>query len=457
MSNLSQFIGGGGAAGGLSPKRFLEPCFTTYGQDGGTSWGGTFVYDHNLNLVAHRKRGNGYGPGGTSQFTDWGGSEFGEQFYWAARTQNDPGSSSDDRGNGTSCASLVGDRGLTISNNGEFTWHHPGRKSQSSVGTWVHNRTPDVSIFNDNSEQWIGPRSYRNADCTGGMSYGEAYTGMWNARNINSNDRHGTQGYNELTKKFVIMESDGSYNHRITVWSNVESPSTLTDSSEFYGATNMDDSTQVQSGWFTSRPTNQDTEDNYRGVVVMCDNGDVVVSKMIPHWGFYTMKFTWDESTNSYTVPTGTEWQDSWTTSYGYANGQAFGIRHNVSMDGKYVWAYSAAYYYNSGHYMTVTRVSDGKMLHSEWKGSSQGCFFIPWRDSSMLYGVSHNADGDEGMYAWANDFDDLFERHNNNTVNWGIENHRLYRTFDTAGHSTNYPAMKQMMNQDFYAFLGDE
>jgi hypothetical protein len=254
-----------------------------------------------------------------------------------------------------------------------------------------------------------------------------------------------------------MLESDGSYNHRINVWSNVESPATFTLNDDFFGTTNMDDASVIQSGWFTGRPTQQDEEDNYRACVVLCDNNDVVVSKMIPHWGWYTMKFTWDDATSSYTIPAGTEWQDSWTTSYGRGNGWSYGMRHNVSMDGKYVWAYCASYYYNSGHFLTVTRVSDGKMMHNEWKNSSQGCFFIPWRDNSMLYGISHNADGDEGMYIWANDIKDLMERNNNNTVNWGIENNRLYRTIDTGGHSTMYPSMKQMIQQDFYKFVGGE
>jgi hypothetical protein len=459
VSNLSDLLGGAAGAtgweGSKDKDRFLEPCFYTMGQENGTGWGGTMCYDHNLNLAAVAKRGDSYN-GGFMMINDWGGSEMGEQRYWAAQTQSTVDSSSHDRGAGTSAQGLLGHRGITVANDGTFTYKFTDKVSQRNVGTWLHNSTPDLAIFNDNSENYVASRSYNIS--SNNHTRGNAYGGFWNARGCNSEARYGTQSYNEQTKKFCMLESDGNYNYRINVWSNVESPAKFNNSKDFYSTSNFNDATRVQSDWCSVKPTNQSEEDNYRATVVMTDTGDVVVSKMIPHWGFFTVKFVADAvDVTSYTVPTDYEWAHSWTTTYGMEQGNDFGIRHNVSMDGKYIWAYCPAYYYGAGYILTITRVSDGKMLHHYDDDSTYGAQFIPWRDDKMLFGRSINADGDEGMYIWTVDLKEIFIQYENNTQQWGIGDFRLYRTIDTVGHSTNYPFIGQMMNQDMYKFIGQD
>ena len=61
-------------------------------------------------------------------------------------------------------------------------------------------------------------------------------------------------------------------------------------------------------------------------------------------------------------------WDQGWTTTYGYEQGNRFGSRWQVSSDGDYWWAWCLPYYYGSGIYFLVVRVSDGNGCTSETK-----------------------------------------------------------------------------------------
>jgi hypothetical protein len=462
MSNLSTILGGGSSAGTgwegtKSPDRFKEPCFATVGHESGSAWGGTVVYDHNLNLVGQYTRTNS-GYSSSSQITDWGGTELGNDHSEGLYTQSQVDSQSTSRGALTCGSGLTGHMCAQVTKTGEYSYQYANQGGQvmKMVGTWLHNSTPDLSIFMGDSQNWIATRSNTNSGESKAGFFGEVDTSLWGTRSVGSNSRYGTISYNEKTKQFALMESNGSYDNKIHVWSNVESPARFTHSKDFFGPDNLQAQYHVESGWGSnSRPSANGSEDNYRGCVVMCDNGDVTVFKMVPHYGAYAFKFVWDGSSYS----TGqNQWNASYSTSYGIDQGDRYGMRHNVSMDGKYVWAYCPRYYYGSGYMISMTRVSDGKMLHEHWGSNSSGAQFIPFRDSGMIHARSDNADSGRGMQCWKVDLKDLFMRYaNNSTVNLNLSYNRNYDTVDTQGYSTNYPFIVQIMSQDMYKFIGKD
>ena len=174
-------------------------------------------------------------------------------------------------------------------------------------------------------------------------------------------------------------------------------------------------------------------ETRYRCQTCMCDNGIVMTFTMAPHHGVVVEKWNAD---GTYA---GVQWDQGWTTTYGYEQGNRFGSRWQVSSDGDYWWAWCPSYYYGSGIYFLVVRVSDGKWLYFRNQDQSHGRTLAPIGKNKMITVYSHNKD-DPGSYYRIYDWDFEFRRRNNgeNISDWD-SNYNNY-LLDTPGNSTGYP-----------------
>ena len=101
---------------------------------------------------------------------------------------------------------------------------------------------------------------------------------------------------------------------------------------------------------------------------VLGDNGRVLMFQMIPHSGAWIHR--WDENGS----PSGNMRHWSGTTSYGREQGERFGMRWQVTSDGRYITGYCPYYYYGSGWLGCFIRVSAGKWLWDQSTDTSYGC-----------------------------------------------------------------------------------
>lgn len=414
----------------LPIDRFHEPAFAVY-SGYSTSDFGVAIYDHKMNMIG-RRRGVSFGELTASNFK-------------ATSATVSTGAS---RIHGTSANSLLGNFGISTSKDGSHYFYDISMRSQVTVGTWVGNTTPDLVIHCDaNNEAWIGNKSLiSNKEHS---PYGDVAL----IPNLVAEDKVGTISYNENVHKLCILQSDGSYNHKATVWSNVLPPKEFKTNAEFFGQ--LIDANKIESTNFTERPYTRDIEDNYRGVVVLADNGDVIVTKMIPSNGIYCIKFTYNESTNDYTTPTTTLWDAKYSTTYGFANGVQYGIRHNITNDGRFIIAYAPAYYYGSGYYLTITDTQTSKVKKAFINDTANGYAFLPLGDSNFVYSKSLNANSNNGMNigilnmlsnftATTVDADD---------ISFGP---LLQKHFETSYTSTDYPTIISVTDADYNKFIGE-
>lgn len=423
----------------LDADRFKEPAFATMSLYSNGSWK-SHVYNHYIQLIGTKEySSSGYG----SHYTV--NSELAASFHSSAYSHSTT-SSSANRGNGTSSVSHLGHNTIEVASNGEFAMHKNDKKSQRDVGTWVGNTTPNEVIFLEGDLAHIDSKNYKSINNMSSYKGAKA-----TIANLNGQNKYGTISYNQTIKKLAIVESDGSYQHRVLVWTDVEPPSKFNTNAEFFGqllSTNM-----ITSGWFTGKPSSNSTEDNYRGSVVLCDNGTVILSKMIPSWGMYCIEFIEDGSGN-YTIPTTTLWQQNWTTTYGMANGNQYGVRFQISNNGKYVISYCPSYYYGSGYYYTITEVASGKVLRKHLNDSSYGYTFAPIRDNDFIVGKSVNADGSAGVSIFTLSTLEAFstETHGDEFNGGGAIELNI---FENGYSSTDYPYIVPILDQDYSKFLG--
>jgi len=328
--------------------RFSEPCFAVVTIVRGSHWG-TGVYNHNLQLIgrAHYQDNWTWGQaiGGCQNQT---GTEGGNSYCGHAQTDSHAGGNSS-YGPLTCKNTHLGHTCIEVAPNGTLCMRNNDHVSQAArnVGTWLHNTTPDMAIFQQSNYHYTGPRSM-----PGGWPM---LTGKdtWKTDRFHGNDdfstvaKFGLISYNEQTKKLAIGESSHNYYIRFHVYSEVQPPASFAVKQDFWNTTNINPTKKVVTGWSDWRPTANGSEDNYRAVVVLCDNNDIVFHRMIPHWGAYCCKFTYNSTTGQYNTFGGsaTAMTYNWTTSYGMDSGPAYGVRFQISNSGKYVLAYNSAYY----------------------------------------------------------------------------------------------------------------
>ena len=459
--SLTQVAQSTSSGGGVGIDAWSQPCFTVYSMEHSNGGGGFFTYDHNLNLLSN-VRGSGSNHYGSYRTYNDQASEFMQNY--ASQTHYETTGTSNSNSERPSLTSFVGYLGHIT-----FSPAQPG-----GFGGWLRNGPPgsdrnsdafrDVAVIVNEPKQdyaWFihhggGTHQVRFSQRSSATYYNDREAGYGGYLNIScawSQSMYGGGCYNKKTKKMLFMETNTSYTFRPVVYSGVPDIRAVAtnmninyNKTEQYNATDEHNSGELYDYFNNSsnrttynqssgKPTNNTSEDNYRCVPVLCDNDKVVMFQMIPHWGAWVCR--WDASGNS----EGQVGAWSWTTSYGYETGRRWGVRWQVSSDGRYVMAYCPSYYYGSGIYAALIRVSDGKFLHMHVNDSTYGMQFAPLGRSDWILNYSINTDGGHGMYYRVIRSDREMTRRNDTENFNGQDNMRTYM-IDTPFYSTSYAAL---------------
>ena len=415
---------GGGGSSTVQKDPFEQPCFSSYTGSYNYSTG-FFTWDHNLNvhnwIIGDNNAYSQYRSDNSSQNTEFINSQGSDNWF---NSWNEP-SGSTDRINLITYSGYLGHQMfLNGSCNGSATpWftHTTGSGYRAyafrDVGTVPGETHQDYAVFvqfggtfrtcsRSASEYWMG------------YNYNKLPT-------VNIPDGYGSQlhsgvSYNRKRNKIAFMETNDSYTFQPFVWSNCPNLRSYAHSQNWYqgqadqaAARNIDNSalssyfnnTSNRSpssgtgsyGTSTGKPTNQTTEDQRRGHLVLCDNDRIVFHQMIPSYGAWTARWN-SPSVDGNGNCQGAIRNTSWTTSYGFEQGVRYGSRFTQTSDGRYIAMYCPSYYYGAGIMITITRVSDGKSLHTTWNTSSESVVPCPFGKSNFLMVSSRNTDGGQGV-----------------------------------------------------------
>ena len=449
------------SSGGTHSDPWHQPCFTVYSLEHSNGGGGYFTYDHNLNMISN-VRGSGSNHYGSYRTYNDQGSEFmdnhaGNTSY---ETTGDA-SSNDQRPSLTSFVGYLGHMQFSpAQQNGFGGWCRNGNPGQNRAGkafrdcnTIVGETKQDYAWFTQHSG---GNHLVRFMQRSTNSYYSDQESGYGGYIQVGcawSQSMYGGGCYNARTKKICFMETNTSHTFKPVVYSNVpDIRAVCTNTNPFYNVTPRNDaysehttgelydffsnsSNRVEYNTSTGKPTNNDSEDNYRCITTLCDNDKVVMFQMIPHYGCWTCRWNADGTCE------GNIWNSSWTTCYGYPNGNKFGSRWVVSSDGDYLFAYCPSYYYGCGLYGVIVRVKDGKTIYSYHHDSSYGHQICPLGKSDFLMARQVNTDGGPGMYYRVIRTKREMHRVNDRGNFNGQDNMRTYM-LDTPFYSTAYPAL---------------
>ena len=413
MALLSNYVGGN-----VPGQAYKQPAFACWSNNG--TQGGWSIYDHNFHCIGRFMLNNSNVNGGGAM-TSTGANELTDTFAGSAFTQTsgDVPSSNATYGqpqyNGYlgNCLLSIG---FTMGSNGSgdimgSTGYNYRAQGLADSGVIVNEPNQDYAIFMSSSGTLrIGQRSmnwYVHQRVVNTQNY-TTVTAKQSGYNLNS--IQGRISYNAKTKKVCIVEVNDSYGARPTVYSAVPNlryyaPSLFRGVAEqaaayaagttgplytFFNTAANYSTTYVAA---TGKPANYGTEDNYRGIPVMCDNDKIVWIQMIPDNNIWMSRWNADGS------HTGALINRSLTTSRGVDSGQRFGIRYQVSSDGRYVLVYCPYYYFGAGSKVFLIRVSDGKTVWDENNDTSYGFFYTPIGKSDFVMLENVNADSSAGIH----------------------------------------------------------
>ncbi len=413
-----------------------KPAFAVVSMNSSNYWG-TIVYNHYFQEMARR---NYIADTYHTDTTSNGGTEFLNNFYQYGQTDSTPSTNSGTYGNLTSRCGHTGHIGVGVAPDGALIGRGQSASSRAlrSVGVWVNNRTNrNLALFMENQYATISPRSpamaYR-------MSYEGNHIAWTNSKFYNQNgfgtrNKWGMIGYNEKTRTLVINENlAANTSMRLHIYTDVDPINTdSNDRRNWFD--NIDEANHTTFDWTANNAGNN--ESYYRGVIVPCDDGKIIVVRMAPSSYGMLDRFTPNGAGSFTKESTHTL---STTTAYGTEQGQQYGLRYQISNDGKYVLTYQPYYYYGAGAEIFLIRVADGRYAFLQHQDSTNGRSFAPIRENGFLMTQSSNSDSGNGMYATMIDpalvFWDITDKGNmsSKVPNFGNQ------LFDSAYHSTNYP-----------------
>lgn len=442
----------------LTPYRpanpFRQPCFAVW-TDYAASQGGFSTFDHNLNCIGRYIYNNS-----TSRNSQMSSTAAPELFDTWTNTQHNQTqfviSTNSNTCKGTSAVGYLGN--MAISMGDGYTGDVTGTTGYNTYraaafrdcGTIVNETDQRYAVWWQNQQMIIGPRSANWYGWNNAALNAQRIT-VTNKQAGFASTKYGTSSYNAKTNKLCVLETNGSYTWRPTVYSNVprlinyvENPySYMADQaaardqytgSDLYTYFNTAANYSTSYVQWTGKPTNSTSEDNQRLIAVMCDNDKIVTFQQIPSYGAWVHRWAANGTAE------GSIRNMSWTTSYGVEQGTQFGARWCVSSDGRYIMAYCPSYYYNCGYMAALIRVSDGKMLWDQQNDSSYGYQFHPIGVSSFMVYRDPNTDGGAGCYEQWIDADHMMLTNADNAqVNFGRSN--LTQLRGGNWYSTDYPA----------------
>lgn len=427
---------------------FSQPCFTVYSMNysGG---GGYYQYDHNFNIVA-ADYGTGDSTYGSFRTYTTTASEFFESSSSYTSTVTDTSTSTN--GSWYVChSSMSGYLGhMSHSSGGSGAgnlggWNVAGNDNGAAYRSYgfrdvcpiVNETHQDYAIFSSVSgdqsvELMFMSRSatdYYNSRFNGTYKQKTTLPRTYNDRSGSSANFHATHGgccYNKKTNKFCVILTTSTGQFKPIVYNNVpdlrdiahnnnklyaDSNTAHNESSNnsslheyFNNAVNITEYQQIDN-WTAYQDIGGHAEARDRPVPFLCDNGDIVVFLMTPHSGCTFWRWKGSDQQQDQRETDGNLTQnghyhhkDEWTTSYGYGSGRQYGSRWQVSSDGKYAWAWCPAYYYGSGAYVMMVRISDGKLLKYTTYDSGDGRQMFPLGRNSLGWVQTANGDGGAGL-----------------------------------------------------------
>ena len=470
---------------------YSQPCFTTYALNH-SHGGGYYQYDHNFNIVAAD-----FGTGDSSGYGSWrtyttSATEFFESSSSYNSTQTNSNASSNA---GWNCCHtpMVGYLGhLSHSSAGSGAgsmggWVMAGRDNGASYRSYgfrdvcpiVNETHQDYAIFSTESGNNAptlmflkrSATEYYNMRFNGRYAQQTTLPRNYTNREGSTEDFYATHGgccYNKKTNKFLVMYSTSSGRFKPVVYNNVpdlrefahanskaysESMSAQSEGNSnsslheyFNNSANITEYQQIET-WTTYNNAGSMEESRFRPVPFLCDNGDIVVfvhySGGVNFWRWKGSDQQHDQRQTDGQLSQNGHYHHSmtWTTLYGYEQGRQFGSRWQVSSDGKFAWAYCAAYYYGSGVYMMMIRISDGKLLRYQINDSGDGRQPFPLGPNSMGWGKTANGDGGAGMRIGSID---LKYEMDNRTYgeDVSLDSTLMTYAFECGPYSTTYPCI---------------
>ena len=412
MALLSNFVGGN-----VPGQAYKQPAFACWSNNG--TQGGWSIYDHNFHCIGRFMLNNSnVNGGGTMSST--AANEMTDSYAASAFTQTGTTTGNNDTYAQPQFNNYLGNCllsiGFTQGSNacGDImgsTGYEQRGYGLADCGVIVNEPNQDYAIFMSGSGRLrIGQRSmnwYVHQRVVNTQNY-TTVTAKQSGYNLNS--IQGRISYNAKTKKVCIIEVNDSYGARPTVYNAVPNlryyaPSLFRGVAEqsaayaagttgpvydFFNTAANYTTTYVAA---TGKPANSQGEDNYRGIPVMCDNDKIVWIQMIPS------NNVWMSRWNADGTHTGALINRGLTTSYGTDQGFRYGIRHQVSSDGRYVLVHCPYNYYGSGSKVFLVRVSDGKTVWDESNNGTYGFFYTPIGKSDFVMLENVNADGAAGIH----------------------------------------------------------
>jgi len=423
-----------GSIGGISDEvasSIGDSAFVAFSQYSNARYAAN-TYDNNLNFSRYW----------ASPLSASAASELSANNYSYSKT-NSTASSATMSASHTPSSSLLGHNSIYIGEDGSISVNNGSLRGQTNVGTWVNGKSGDKSLHLDNKKIFTTKRSIISA--TINMPNSDTSLPF-------ESYMRGTIGYNEKNGTLVVSSSSSSYQQVTYIYKNVNAPDSYETQDDFYAAL----TSPIVLPAFTNAPySTGGIEHKERGVVTVCDNGDIIVVKMIPSKGMYSYKVTYDEATDAYTVPTSVLATDTWTTTYGVEQGNAYGIRHTISNDQTKVIIYCSAYYYGAGYYLHIVDVKTGKVLKYSQKDSSYGYQFIPIFESNLIINKSINADGNKGMSIYMIDIESQLESMSSGAEVGDLSIGSIIQgVFNNAYTSTDYPIMINLNSSNINKYI---
>lgn len=212
----------------------------------------------------------------------------------------------------------------------------------------------------------------------------------------------GMIGYNERTGTMVAMEAkDTSNNYRMHIWKNTGRELNTTSYktgtlhlflSEAKAQTSPNPDAQVSYNYYDfqwqASSSNSYSESQYRMRIIPGDNGVVGMARMIPSNGIFYATFTPSSSTlnTSYNSV-------SSSTTYGYEQGDYYGMRHQITWDNNIVACYAPYYYYSSGmNTFFIDATDPRKYLTGQYGDTSYGNQIVPFGKDKFLFNRGQNS-----------------------------------------------------------------
>ena len=452
---------------------YTQPAFSVYGAHAHSHGAGWICYNHDLEIhsVFHGDSNNAYsrfrthsGGGAPEFYNNYNNSDFMD-------CRSNPDSSSE-RCNNTCNVGYLGHQNLfsatEYSSCAGYVTTDAGRqrKAESFMrnGSIVSETKQDYAIYGDHNGT---AGTWFTAMTRSAMNYyGEVLQSGKKRFNLPQRGGGNYQGcyaavcYNAKTEKLAVIEhNNSSHNIRPHVYQNVPSLRKLALlPEEQYASLTQRDSAYTQHTEGSYYDFFQDasnmvlydqstvTHNNYSGagesywrhMTCLCDNDKIVTFTMTPGNGCLVQRWNADGTAE------GVIWNGTWTTSYGYEQGQRFGARWQVTTSGKYWWAYCPSYYYGAGIYWICIRVSDGKMMKFQSNDSTYGRGMAPIGENGMFWSHSQNADG-PGLYFKTHELDWYMEVYDDNTT-LSLDSNLSAYIIDCPTNTTNYPCIVPAM-----------